>query len=96
MAVGSTSNGDGRLEVFALSGRDNSVCHRWQTSTGNGWSGWEAFPGSRSLPGGEILLDIPHSYGNQIHHEFLKKSKLGSYQRNIKTRHGFEEKEGDK
>jgi hypothetical protein len=34
LAVGSTSNGDGRLEVFALSGRDNSVWHRWQTSPG--------------------------------------------------------------
>ena len=34
MAAGATSNGDGRLEVFALSGRDNSVWHRWQTSPG--------------------------------------------------------------
>ena len=34
MAVGATSNGDGRLEVFALSGRDNSVWHIWQTSPG--------------------------------------------------------------
>jgi hypothetical protein len=39
---------------------------------------------------------IPHGFGNQIHHECLKKSKLGDYLRNIKTRHGFEEKEGDK
>jgi len=34
LAVGATSNRDGRLEVFALSGRDNSVWHRWQTSPG--------------------------------------------------------------
>ena len=34
MAVGATSNSDGRLEVFALSVRDNSVWHRWQTSPG--------------------------------------------------------------
>ena len=34
MAVGATSNGDGRLKVFALSGRDNSVWHIWQTSPG--------------------------------------------------------------
>jgi hypothetical protein len=34
LAVGATSNGDGRLEVFTLSGRDNSVWHRWQTSLG--------------------------------------------------------------
>ena len=34
MAVGATSNSDDRLEVFALSGRDNSVWHRWQTSPG--------------------------------------------------------------
>ena len=96
MAVGATSNGDGRLEVFALSGRDNSVWDRWQTSPGNGWSDWVALPGYGSLDGGEILLDIPHSFGDPIHHECLKKSKLGSYLRNIKTRHGFEEKEGDK
>ena len=36
MAVGATSNSDDRLEVFALSGRDNSVWHRWQTSPGVG------------------------------------------------------------
>ena len=64
MAVGATSNGDGRLEVFALSGRDNSVWHRWQTSLGNGWSDWAALLGSGPLPGGEILLDIPHSFGD--------------------------------
>ena len=34
MAVGATSNSDGRLEVFALSGRDNSVLHIWQTCPG--------------------------------------------------------------
>jgi NADH:ubiquinone oxidoreductase subunit F (NADH-binding) len=34
LAVGATSNGDGRSKVFALSGRDNSVWHRWQTSPG--------------------------------------------------------------
>jgi len=34
LADGATSNSDGRLEVFALSGRDNSVWHRWQTSPG--------------------------------------------------------------
>ena len=34
MVVGATSNSDGRLEVFALSGKDNSVWHRWQTSPG--------------------------------------------------------------
>ena len=34
MAVGATSNSDGRLEVFALSGRDNSVWHRWRTFSG--------------------------------------------------------------
>jgi hypothetical protein len=34
LAVGATSNGDGRLGVFALSGRDNSVWHIWQTSPG--------------------------------------------------------------
>jgi len=96
LAVGTTSNGDGRLEVFALSEKDNSVWHRWQTSPGNGWSDWAALPGSGPLPGGEILLDIHHGFRNQIHHECLKKSKLGSYLRNIKTRHGFEEKEGDK
>jgi hypothetical protein len=96
LAVGATSNGDGRLEVFALSGRDNSVWHRWQTSPGNGWSDWAALLGSGSLSGGEILLDIPHGFGDQIYHECLKKSKLGSYLRNIKTRHGFEEKEVDK
>ena len=52
--------------------------------------------GSGPLLGGEILLDIPHSFRNQIHHKCLKKSKLGGYLRNIKTRDGFEEKEGDK
>jgi hypothetical protein len=64
LAVGTTSNGDGRLEVFALSGRDNSVWHRWQTSPGNGWSDWAALLGSGSLDGGEILLNIPHSFGD--------------------------------
>ena len=34
MAVGATSNSDGKLKVFALSGRNNSVWHRWQTSPG--------------------------------------------------------------
>ena len=34
MAGGATSNGDSRLGVFALSGRGNSVWHRWQTSPG--------------------------------------------------------------
>ena len=34
MVVGAPSNSDGRLEVFALSGRDNSVWHIWQTSLG--------------------------------------------------------------
>ena len=34
MAVGATSNSDGKLGVFAYSGRDNSVWHRWQTSPG--------------------------------------------------------------
>jgi hypothetical protein len=34
LAVGATSNSDGRSKVFALSGRDNSVWHRWQTSPG--------------------------------------------------------------
>jgi hypothetical protein len=34
LAVGATSNSDGRLEVFALSGRDNSFWHKWQTSPG--------------------------------------------------------------
>jgi hypothetical protein len=34
LVVGATSNIDGRSEVFALSGRDNSVWHRWQTSPG--------------------------------------------------------------
>jgi hypothetical protein len=37
LAIGSTSNSDGRFEVFALSWRDDSVWHRWQT-----------FPGVRS------------------------------------------------
>jgi hypothetical protein len=96
LAVGATSDGDGRLEVFALSRIDNSVWHRWQTYPSNGWSDWAALLGSGSLSGGEILLDISHSFGDQIHHECLKKSKLGIYLRNIKTRHGFEEKEGDK
>ena len=78
MAVGATSNGDGRLEVFALSRRDNSVLHRWQISPGNGWSDWAALLGSGPLPRGEILLDIPHGFRNQFHHESLKKSKLVS------------------
>jgi hypothetical protein len=94
LAVGDTSNSDGRLEVFALSRRDNSVWHRWQTSLGNGWSDWAALPGSGTLPGGEILLDIPLGFGNHIHHECLKKSKLGDYLRNIKTRHGLKRKRG--
>jgi len=34
LAVGATSNSDGRLEVFALSEKDNSFWHRWQTSPG--------------------------------------------------------------
>jgi hypothetical protein len=43
LAIGSTSNSDGRFEVFALSWRDDSVWHRWQT-----------FPGVRSSSNSNI------------------------------------------
>lgn len=37
-------NTDGRLEVF-VTGPDNEVWHKWQTSPGGGWSYWESLGG---------------------------------------------------
>ena len=58
MAVGSTSNSDGRLEVFALSGRDNSVLHIWQTC-----------PGVRSSSNSNICYETDN--GKTIHSKML-------------------------
>ena len=58
MVVGDTSNSDGRLKVFALSGRDNSVWHRWQTS-----------PGVRSSSNSNICNETNN--GKTIHSKML-------------------------
>jgi hypothetical protein len=59
LAFGATSNGDGGLKVFALSGRDNSVWHIWQTS-----------PGERSSSNSNICNETNN--GKTIHSKMLR------------------------
>jgi hypothetical protein len=39
------SSGDGRLELF-VTAEDSALWHIWQTTSSNGWSGWDN-PGAR-------------------------------------------------
>ena len=42
--IGTINNADGRMEVF-VRGLDGASYHKWQTSAGGGWSGWDDLGG---------------------------------------------------
>jgi pimeloyl-ACP methyl ester carboxylesterase len=59
------TNGDGRLEVFAVNQNDGNIWHAWQLQPGGSWQTWVPLPASLPLVDGELVsfAAIPSLYG---------------------------------